>query len=129
MLLEQERKDVVEYCNKMINTGLTKGTGGNISIFQPEKKLVAISPSGIEYNQLQPSDVTVVDLDGNIVDGDKKPSSEIAMHLIYYNRREEIQASPRTHRSLATTLRWSRKERSAVSCSVGPWASCARCAE
>jgi len=129
MLLEQERKDVVEYCNKMINTGLTKGTGGNISIFQPEKKLVAISPSGIEYNQLQPSDVTVVDLDGNIVDGDKKPSSEIAMHLIYYNRREDIQAVVHTHSTFAKTISSLRMDLPAVSYLVAHAGINVRCAE
>lgn len=129
MLLEQERTDVVEFCNKMINSGLTKGTGGNISIFHPEKKLVAISPSGIEYDKMQPSDVTVVDLEGNIVEGAKKPSSEIAMHLIFYNRREDIQAVVHTHSTFAKTISSLRIDLPAVSYLVAHAGINVRCAE
>lgn len=49
MILEEERKKVVEYCQKMIKTGLTKGTGGNISIYNDDLKYMAISSSGQDY--------------------------------------------------------------------------------
>ncbi|MGL4283748.1 MAG: class II aldolase/adducin family protein, partial [Eubacterium aggregans] len=62
MLLEKERQDVVKYCQKLITSGLTKGTGGNISILNREKGLFAISPSGIDYFETEPEDVVVMDL-------------------------------------------------------------------
>ncbi|MGL5694556.1 MAG: class II aldolase/adducin family protein, partial [Peptostreptococcaceae bacterium] len=73
MIMQKEREQIVEYGKKIITSGLTKGTGGNISVFDREKKLMAISPSGIDYFETKPEDVVVMDLDGNIVDGDKKP--------------------------------------------------------
>lgn len=104
MLLEDERKDVVKYCKMMIESELTKGTGGNISIYNREKDLVAISPSGIEYSTMTADDVVVVDLKGDIVDGRYKPSSELNMHLIFYNNRDDINALVHTHSVYAKTL-------------------------
>ncbi|NLC66522.1 MAG: L-fuculose-phosphate aldolase [Clostridium sp.] len=104
MLLESERKQIVEYGKKLITSGLTKGTGGNISIYNRDKKLMAISPSGIDYFETRPEDVVVMDLEHNIVDGDKDPSSEFAMHSIYYKNREDISAIVHTHSVFSTVL-------------------------
>ncbi|RFU70461.1 L-fuculose-phosphate aldolase [Peribacillus saganii] len=109
MLLQAEREKVVEYGEKLISSGLTKGTGGNISIFNSEKNLVAISPSGIDYFHTSPSDVVIINLNGEVVDGSRKPSSEKAMHLIFYRNRHDIKAIVHTHSPYATTiasLRW-----------------------
>ena len=62
MLLQKEREDVVKYCKMLIEHGLTKGTGGNISIFNREEGLFAISPSGIDYFETEPEDVVVMNL-------------------------------------------------------------------
>lgn len=104
MLLLEERKKVVEYGKKIITNGLTKGTGGNISIFNREEKLVAISPSGIDYFDTKPEDVVVLTLDGDVVEGNKKPSSELDMHLIFYKRREDVNALVHTHSPYAKTI-------------------------
>ncbi|MEQ6390281.1 L-fuculose-phosphate aldolase [Bacillaceae bacterium S4-13-58] len=104
MLLEKERNNVVEYCKKMTRTGLTKGTGGNISIYNREQGLLAISPSGIEYDIMKPEDVVVLDLEHNVVQGNRKPSSELAMHSIFYKNREDINAVIHTHSTYAKTL-------------------------
>lgn len=104
MILSEEREEIVEYGKKLITSNLTKGTGGNLSIFNREKNLVAISPSGIDYFKIKPEDVVVLDLDGNIIDGDKKPSSELEMHLIFYRNRRDIDAIIHTHTVFATTL-------------------------
>lgn len=109
MLLENERKLVVEYGIKLLSSGLTTGTGGNISIYNRDKKLFAISPSGIEYSETSPSDVVIMDIEGNIVDGDKEPSSEKDMHRIFYANRNDIDAVVHTHSPFSTTLstlRW-----------------------
>lgn len=109
MLLEEERKLVVEYGKNLITSGLTSGTGGNISVFNREKGLVAISPSGLDYFQTEPEDIVITDVDGNIVDGKRKPSSELGMHRIFYSKREDIDAVVHAHSIYSTTLatlRW-----------------------
>lgn len=104
MLLQKEREDVVEYGKKLIASGLTKGTGGNISIFNREMGLVAISPSGLDYFATTPEDVVVLNLDGEVIDGKRKPSSELDMHLIFYEKREDLNALVHTHSPYAKTI-------------------------
>lgn len=104
ILLENERKEIVKYGRKLIETGLTRGTGGNLSIFNREKDLMAISPSGIDYFKIKLEDVVILDLNGNKVDGDKEPSSEYDMHRIFYKNRDDIDAIIHTHSTYATTI-------------------------
>lgn len=104
MILEQERNDVVKYGKKLITSGLTTGTGGNISIFNRDEKLFAISPSGMDYDETTPEDVVVMDLDGNVVDGKRRPSSEKDLHRIFYMNRNDIDAVVHTHSTYCTVL-------------------------
>ena len=110
MLLQQEREDVVKYCKMLITHGLTKGTGGNISIFNREQGLFAISPSGIDYFETEPEDVVVMNLDGQVVDGKRKPSSEHELHRIFYVNRPDINAVVHTHSVYSTVLAVLREE-------------------
>ncbi len=104
MLMKEERELIVEYGKKLLTSGLTKGTGGNLSIFNREKGLFAISPTGIDYFQIKPEDVVVLNIKGEQIDGDKKPSSEVEMHRVFYERRTDIDAIIHTHTMYATTL-------------------------
>ena len=104
MILEKERTDVVTYCQKLITTGLTKGTGGNISIYNREQQLMAISPSGMDYFETEPEDIVVIDINGNIVDGKRKPSSEHELHRVFYLKRDDIDAVVHTHSVYSTVL-------------------------
>lgn len=104
MLMQIEREQIVEYGKKLVTTGLTKGTGGNLSIYNREKKLMAISPSGMDYFKIKPEDVVVLTVDGEKVEGDKTPSSELEMHRLFYARRTDIDAVIHTHTMYATTL-------------------------
>ncbi len=104
MLMQAEREAIVAYGIKLIETGLTKGTGGNLSVFDPELGLFAISPSGIDYVKITPEDVVVLDLEGHILEGDRTPSSEVDLHRIFYQNREDIRAVIHTHTMYATTL-------------------------
>lgn len=103
-LLQEERKLIVEYGKKLIDTGLTVGTGGNISIFDKASGYMAISPSGLEYYQLKEDDVIIMDLNGNIIEGSLKPSSEYEMHAIVYRNRADVTAMIHTHALYATTI-------------------------
>lgn len=110
MLLKEERELIVEYGKRLITHNLSKGTSGNISIFSREKNLMAISPSGMDYFSIKPEDVVVMDLDGNRVDGERKPPSEYHLHRIFYKKRDDVSAVVHTHSTYATTfacMNWS----------------------
>jgi L-fuculose-phosphate aldolase len=104
MILEKERIDVVAYCKKLIISGLTKGTGGNISIYNREEKLMAISPSGIDYFETEPEDIVIIDINGKIIDSKRKPSSEHELHRIFYKNRQDISAVVHTHSVYSSVL-------------------------
>ncbi len=103
MLLEKERELVAAYGRKVYDANLTTGTTGNISLINREKNLIAISPSGMAYDEISPSDVVVVDLAMNVVDGTRLPSSEWALHTVFYQNRPDINAVIHTH-SLYCTI-------------------------
>ena len=127
MLLEQERIRIVDHLQKLITHGLTKGTGGNISIYNPQKKLMAISPSGMDYFSLKPEDIVVMDLSGAIVDGTRKPSSEYEMHKIFYEKREDILSvvhAHSTYASILACLHWDIEPCTYLIASAGPNVRC-----
>lgn len=104
MLLKEQREGLIEYGMKLIQSGLTKGTGGNLSIFDRGKGLMAITPSGMDYFEIQPEDILIMDLAGNIVEGERTPSSEYGMHRILYKNREDINAIVHAHSTYSTTI-------------------------
>jgi len=104
MLLEKERSLIVDYGKRLLASGLTVGTGGNLSVFDRASGYVAISPSGLDYENTQPEDIVIVDMKGVIVDGQRRPSSEFAMHSGMYEKRPDINAVVHTHSAFATTL-------------------------
>ena len=109
MLLLKEREQVVAYCKKLITAGLTKGTGGNISAFDRESGLYAISPSGMDYFSMTPEDVVVMNLQGEVVEGSRKPSSEWDLHRIFYQNRKDLNAIVHTHSVYCTVLATNRE--------------------
>lgn len=99
-----ERNQIVEFGKKLVTERLTTGTGGNISIFIRSDNVMLISPSGIPYNDTLPEDIVVMDLNGNILEGSKKPSSEYAMHSIFYRKTANINSVVHTHSDYATAI-------------------------
>lgn len=110
MILQQERKEIVDFGIRMCRAGLTTGTGGNLSRFCPDSDRIVITPSGVPYQDMQPADVLVVTPDGTIVDGCQKPSSEAGFHLALYSSRPDILAVVHTHSVYATTFACLNKE-------------------
>lgn len=104
MLLQEERSAVVKYGKMMIERRLTHGTGGNISVLDAERKLFAISPSAMPYDEITPEDVPVVDMSGKVVEGERKPSTELDMHRLIYADRNDIGAIVHTHSMFATAM-------------------------
>ncbi|MFR9731731.1 class II aldolase/adducin family protein [Saccharopolyspora sp. MS10] len=81
-LLAEQRAEVIRTAHKMVADGLVVGTSGNISLRCGE--LVAVTPTGVDYEALAVPDVPVVRLDGTVVDGELPPTSELPMHLTAY---------------------------------------------
>lgn len=113
MILEKEREQVIEYSLKLLSEGLTNGTAGNVSIFNREKGLVAISPTGVNYSELTPEMISIVDLEGKLIEG-LKPSSELEMHMILYRNREDVNAVIHTHPVYTTVLACLRQDLPAI---------------
>ena len=129
MLLLKEREQVVAYCKKLITAGLTKGTGGNISAFDRESGLYAISPSGMDYFSMTPEDVVVMNLQGEVVEGSIKPSSEWDLHRIFYQNRKDLNAIVHTHSVYCTVLATNREGLPASSYLVAFAGKDVRCAD
>ncbi|MFW5992128.1 MAG: L-fuculose-phosphate aldolase [Halanaerobiaceae bacterium] len=104
MFMEKEREQVRKYGRRLIETDLTTGTGGNISVYNREQELMAIKPTGMEYMKIKTEDIPIMDLDGNKIEGSKSPSSEYEMHRIFYRKREGIGAVVHTHSIYSTTI-------------------------
>jgi L-fuculose-phosphate aldolase len=104
MLLKKERKLITEYGLKLIDKDLTRGTGGNLSIYNRQEDLIAISPSGISYEEINLEDIVIINLEGKVIEGDHKPSSELDLHLLLYQKRDDIHAIIHTHPTYATTI-------------------------
>lgn len=103
-MLESERNLLVHYGKKLIVHRLTTGTGGNLSILDRGSGLIAITPTGIDYFDTRPDDIVVLELEGGVVEGRRKPSSELIMHRILYRHRTDINAIVHAHSTYATTL-------------------------
>ena len=101
MLLPREREEVVRFAQRLRPDGLVVGTSGNVSLRSGEQ--VAITPSGLDYDELRPELVSVVDLDGALVDCELEPSTEVPMHLAVYEH-TDAGAVVHTHSPYATTL-------------------------
>ena len=98
------REELIKYGRKLVDTNLTKGTGGNLSVYDPKTGNMAITPSGIEFYNIEPDDIVIMKLDGTIVEGDKKPSSEWLMHTVQYKKRNDIMAIIHAHTTYATVI-------------------------
>ncbi len=108
-MFQRIQREIVGIGLKILNSGLVVGTWGNVSAKIAEKDLVAISPSGMSYDLLQPEDVVIVDMSGNVVVGRRKPSIETQMHLAIYRARNDVNAVVHTHSPSATAMAIARK--------------------
>jgi len=102
-MLKHLKQQVYEANMALPKHGLVTFTWGNVSGIDREKGLFVIKPSGVEYEELQPEDMVVVDLEGNVVDGKYKPSSDTATHLELYKAFPQIGGIVHTHSSYATS--------------------------
>lgn len=104
MLLKELRTSVLEANLELVKRGLVLYTFGNASGVDREQGLVVIKPSGVDYDELRPEHMVVTDLDGKIVDGKLKPSSDLDTHTLLYREFPTIGAVVHTHSEFATSF-------------------------
>lgn len=104
MLMTEERLQLVDYGKRLITEHLTTGTGGNLSIYDRAQGLMAITPSGIDFFATTAEDIVIMTLDGKVVEGSRKPSSEVDLHRVFYQHRTDIDALVHTHSMYATAI-------------------------
>lgn len=109
-MLEQLKKEVYEANMELPKRGLITYTWGNVSGIDRESGYFVIKPSGVDYDKLSPEDMVVVDLEGNVVGGKYKPSSDTPTHLELYKKYPEIGGVVHTHSPNATA--WAQAGRS-----------------
>jgi L-ribulose-5-phosphate 4-epimerase len=101
-LLEQLKEEVFQANLELPERGLIKYTWGNVSAVDREKGLFVIKPSGVGYDDMQASDMVVCDFDGNVIEGDLNPSSDMPTHAVLYKEFPEIGGIVHTHSTWAT---------------------------
>ncbi|TNV68156.1 L-ribulose-5-phosphate 4-epimerase [Trichococcus shcherbakoviae] len=101
-MLEQLKEEVFQANLELPERGLIKYTWGNVSAVDREKGLFVIKPSGVGYDDMQASDMVVCDFEGNVIEGDLNPSSDMPTHAVLYKEFPEIGAVVHTHSTWAT---------------------------
>jgi L-ribulose-5-phosphate 4-epimerase len=108
--LKQLREEVLEANLELVRRGLVLYTFGNASGIDREKALVVIKPSGVPYNKMKPEHLVVSDLNGEILEGKLRPSSDLATHLVLYKAFSGIGGVVHTHSEYATAWAQARRE-------------------
>jgi L-fuculose-phosphate aldolase len=103
-MIEEKRESVAWMAREMLALGLTDGTSGNVSVMERETGLVAITPSGIAYQGMTADQIPVINMDGEKILGEFKPSSEYRMHLAAFKARADITVVLHTHSRFAIAL-------------------------
>lgn len=104
MKYEVIRRQVLDALHKAVESGLIHGTSGNIAVRDFEANVIAISPSGRDYDSMTPEDIAIVTLDGEWIDGPWKPSSETPMHTAVYRARLDVGATVHVHGLFSTVM-------------------------
>ncbi|MBN1145743.1 MAG: L-ribulose-5-phosphate 4-epimerase [Anaerolineales bacterium] len=103
-MLEKLKEEVCRLNLELPANKLVVWTSGNVSVRDPKTGYVVIKPSGVKFEDLRPSQMVVVDLEGNTIEGDLKASSDTASHLYIYQRRPDVNGIVHTHSNYATAF-------------------------
>jgi L-ribulose-5-phosphate 4-epimerase len=109
-MLDELKRSVCAANRELVKTGLVTLTWGNVSGIDRVTGLVVIKPNGLPYDDLQPEHMVVVDLDGRVVEGEFKPSSDTPTHVILYRKFVSIGGVVHTHSRAATMFAQARRE-------------------
>ncbi|GAP22645.1 L-ribulose-5-phosphate 4-epimerase [Leptolinea tardivitalis] len=103
-MLENLKKELVDLHMKLVENHLVVWTGGNVSARDPETGLIVIKASGVPYEGMGPEHMVVMDLDGKVVEGKYKPSSDAFSHIYVYKHRADVFGMVHTHSNYATAF-------------------------
>jgi L-ribulose-5-phosphate 4-epimerase len=103
-MLEKLKEQLVQLHLELPKNNLVVWTSGNVSARDPETGLVVIKPSGVRYEDLHPEQMVIVNLEGEVVEGELKPSSDTASHLYIYRHRPDVGGVVHTHSPYATAF-------------------------
>lgn len=103
-MLEKLKEELVQLHLELPKNNLVVWTGGNVSARDAETGLVVIKASGIRYEEMRPEHMVIVDIDGKMVEGDFKPSSDVYSHLYIYKHRSDVNGVVHTHSAYATAF-------------------------
>jgi L-ribulose-5-phosphate 4-epimerase len=103
-VLEALREEIWRLHLELPKNGLVKWTGGNVSGRDAATGHVVIKPSGVRYEDLKPEHMVVLDVDGRVIEGGLKPSSDTASHLYIYRQRPDLRGIVHTHSAYATAF-------------------------
>jgi len=103
-MLQKLKVELVELHRELPKHSLVVWTSGNVSARDPKTGLVVIKASGIRYEEMRTQHMVVVDIDGNIVEGEYKPSSDLYSHLYIYKHRSDVNGVVHTHSVYATAF-------------------------
>jgi len=100
---EASGRGIVEVCRRLYDRGLVAGPDGNVSVrLGGPEEAILVTPSGLSKVDVTLDDLVIVNLDGKVLDGRRSPSSELAMHLRIYRRRDDVRAVVHAHPPTAT---------------------------
>lgn len=103
-MLEEARIKIQEIALQAYTEQLVAGTSGNVSVYDHEREIMAITPSNMNYGVMKSEDIVLMKVDGTIVEGEHKPSSEWRMHAGIYAKRSDVNAIIHTHSPYATSF-------------------------
>lgn len=103
-MYERLRQEVFDACQMLPRTGLAILTWGNVSRVDRKNEVIAIKPNGVPYDMMKPEDIVVCDLQGRVVDGHLRPSSDLPTHVALYAAWPQVEAIVHTHSPWATML-------------------------
>jgi L-ribulose-5-phosphate 4-epimerase len=110
MMLERLKREVCDANLDLVDQGLVTLTWGNVSAISDDRQHVVIKPSGVPYDEMEPKHMAVVDLEGQVVEGDLRPSSDTPTHVLLYRHFEGIGGIAHTHSRYATIFAQARVE-------------------
>lgn len=109
-MLEDLRKEVCAANRALVEQGMVALTFGNVSGICPDRVHIAIKPSGVPYEELTPAQIVIVDLEGNVIEGELRPSSDTPTHVLLYRHFTDIGGITHTHCRYGTAFAQARHE-------------------
>jgi len=104
--IKKFKKEIVSTCKRLLNDGYVIGSAGNVSIRvkRGDEEFVLITPSNVNYEEMEPDDILIINLEGKVLEGERNPSVEKHLHLGIYKEREDVNAIIHSHGIYSTIL-------------------------